>query len=191
MIRTAIQGIDLVFKTSEGVFSSRSVDQGTLAMLGKVEFEATDKILDLGCGYGVVGILAAKIIGPAQVVMADNDPEAIRLSRENAVLNHVPDIDTCLSNGFNDITQTDFTKILVNPPFHVDFSVPKQFIHKGFNRLLIGGQFYVVTKREKWYRNKLTSIFGGVTVWPVDEYFVFMAIKKRASFSNARKSKKS
>jgi 16S rRNA (guanine1207-N2)-methyltransferase len=191
MIQTAIKGIDLVFETSEGVFSPRSVDRGTLDMLEKVEFEGLDKILDLGCGYGVVGILAAKIIGPARVVMVDNDPEAVRLSRENAALNHVPDIDIRLSDGLNDTTQTNFTKILVNPPFHADFSVPKQFIHKGFNRLTVHGRFYLVTKRETWYRNKLISIFGGVTVWPVDGYYVFMSIKKRASYTSARKIKKS
>ena len=83
MIRTTIKGIDLVFETSAGVFSPKCIDLGTLSMLSVVDFQETDKVLDLGCGYGVVGILAAKIIGDHNVVMIDIDEEAIRLSRKN------------------------------------------------------------------------------------------------------------
>ena len=63
MIKTNIKGIDLVFETSKSLFSPRAVDLGTLSMLSLVEFGENEKVLDLGCGYGVVGILAAKIVG--------------------------------------------------------------------------------------------------------------------------------
>lgn len=81
---------------------------------------------------------------------------------------------------------------LSNPPYHADFSVPKEFIEKGFNRLQIGGKMYMVTKRKDWYKNKLISIFGGVKIWEIDGYYVFLAIKKQSSYANvkARKVKK-
>lgn len=72
----------------------------------------------------------------------------------------------------------------------IDFAVPKMFIEKGFNRLRVGGQLYMVTKRKDWYKNKLIAVFGGVKIWEIDEYFVFMAIKKRASYANAKPRKK-
>ena len=62
--------------------------------------------------------------------------------------------------------------------------MPKHFIEKGFNRLVIGGRMLMVTKRELWYRKKFTAIFGGVIVHPVDGYVVFEAIRKRSGYAN-------
>lgn len=62
-------------------------------MLSEVEFHLDDKILDLGCGYGVVGILAAKIIETKNVIMCDISEEAVEISRKNAVLNSTENIE--------------------------------------------------------------------------------------------------
>lgn len=78
--------MQLRFRTEDGLFSPTKVDHGTLAMLSVVDFSEEGKVLDLGCGYGVVGILAAKLIGPQNVIMVDNDPLAVRLAQENAEL---------------------------------------------------------------------------------------------------------
>ena len=187
MIHTNINGFDLEFRTSEQLFYPRSIDRGTLAMLSVAEFAEGDKVLDLGCGYGVVGILAAKIVGPENVVMIDNDPKAVELSKKNAATNEVEGVKILLSDGFKALDEKDFTAILCNPPYHVDFSVPKMFIEKGFNRLAIGGRMLLVTKRRKWYQNKLTAIFGGVKTRAIDDYWVFVSIKKSASYAKAGK----
>jgi len=184
VIEAAIENIDLKFKTSPSVFSPRILDRGTLAMLSAVEFAPDDFVLDLGCGYGVVGILAAKMIGPEKVVMTDIDEQAVRLSKENAALNGVAGIKIVRSDGFRDVSDTGFSLILSNPPYHADFSTPKHFIHKGFNRLKIGGRLYMVVKREKWYRNKLIRIFGGTDVRSINGYGVFMSVKNRATYAS-------
>ncbi len=186
MIQTVIKGIPMEFHTDDQVFSPNEIDHGTLAMLSKVEFVPQDKVLDLGCGYGVVGILAAKLIGPGKVTMIDVDEKAIALAIDNARLNGVEDHNIYQSDGFQGLDEKDFTIILSNPPYHVDFSVPKHFIEKGFNRLVVGGRMMMVTKRLEWYRNKLTSIFGGVKVWEVDGYYVFMSIKKAANYADVK-----
>ena len=90
-----------------------------------------------------------------------------------------------LSDGFHDLKETDFTKIILNPPYHADFSVPKHFIEKGFNRLVIGGEIYLVTKRKTWYANKLRNVFGGCKVREIDSYFVMQATKKSHSYARA------
>lgn len=187
MITTTIKNMDLAFETSDELFSPNDIDKGTLAMLSVAEFTEGDKVLDLGCGYGVVGILAAKIVGPENVVMIDNNPKAVELSKKNAAGNDVEGVKVILSDGFAQLHEKDFTLILCNPPYHVDFSVPKMFIEKGFNRLAIGGRMLMVTKRKKWYQNKLTAIFGGVKVWERDGYLVFMSIKKSATYAKAGK----
>lgn len=135
----------------------------------------------------MVGILAAKLIGSEQVVMLDRDPLAVRLARENAALNGVPEVLVVQSNGFSELEESEFTKILSNPPYHTDFSVPKHFVEKGFNRLVLGGEMFLVVKRRKWYQNKLISIFGGVQVKDIDGYFVLRAEKRSLRYGNKNK----
>lgn len=188
MIKTNIKGIDLIFETSTGVFSPKDIDLGTLSMLSLVDFQKNDKVLDLGCGYGIVGIWAARIVGEENVVMVDIDEEAVELSLKNSSLNNVQ-VKTLKSDGFTNLDEKDFTLILSNPPYHTDFSVARTFIEKGFNRLRIGGRMYMVTKRKGWYKNKLTAIFGGVKIWEINGYFVFMSIKKSSAYAKSKKGK--
>lgn len=186
MLELTIRGLSLRLQTEPGLFSPKGADAGTLAMLSLIEFLPDDKVLDLGCGYGLVGIVAAHYAKPAQVHLLDNDPKAVETARANAARNGVPDVTVELSDGFKDTREMGFTKIISNPPYHVDFSVPKHFIEKGFNRLRIGGSMWMVTKRLDWYRNKLTAIFGGCRVHEVDGYFVFEAKKLRSYYARGR-----
>ena len=181
MVLAKIKNVDLKFETESSIFSPNFIDQGTLAMLSVVEFLPSDKVLDLGCGYGVVGILAAKLIGEENVAMCDISGRAVEYAKINSALNGVPHINITLSDGFKNIAEGDFTLILSNPPYHVDFSVPKDFTEVGFRKLAVGGKLVMVTKRLDWYKNKLTSVFGGVKVQKVDGYYVFIA-EKRSQF---------
>lgn len=178
MLQTEIKGITLEFETNEEVFSPSGIDKGTLAMLSQVEFTKEDKVLDLGCGYGVVGILASKLLGCENVVMCDISEKAVETSKKNGVLNGLSELQVLVSDGLDSVEATGFTKILSNPPYHVDFSVPKNFIEKGYKKLVMGGTMYMVTKRLDWYKNKLTTVFGGTKVLEIDGYYVFIAQKR-------------
>lgn len=188
LIEEQVQGIDLVLNTNEEVFSPTAVDKGTRAMLSFVEFKEGDKVLDLGCGCGVVGILVAKQIGAENVVMCDVSENAVQLSKQNAVANGVDGVTIRLSDGLRDISETGFTIILSNPPYHTDFAVAKEFIEDGFKKLALGGKMIMVTKRLDWYRNKLSSVFGGVTVKEKDDYYVFLA-EKRGNYKPKKEKK--
>lgn len=131
MISTRIKNVNLEFETDSSNFSPNNIDVGTLAMLSVVEFLPDDKILDLGCGYGVVGILAAKLIGGENVLMCDISGSAVNQAKINAELNKVAEAEIRLSDGFQNIPEDGFTMILSNPPYHADFSVPKHFIEGG------------------------------------------------------------
>ncbi|MDL2234306.1 methyltransferase [Ruminococcaceae bacterium OttesenSCG-928-L11] len=186
MLAIAINDIPLTLQTAPELFSPGGLDAGTAAMLSCINLLPSDKVLDLGCGYGVVGIYAAKCIGAERVTMCDIDPLAVEQARQNAALNNVPDVKIVQSDGFRSIDDFGFTVILSNPPYHADFSVPKHFIEKGFNRLAIGGRMLMVTKRRDWYKNKFISIFGGVKIQEVDGYFVFIAEKRTQSFASKK-----
>ena len=149
MISCVIKGIPLALETDADNFSPSRIDRGTLAMLSQVDFHPEDRVLDLGCGYGPVGILAAKLIGPDRVVMCDISDRAVEMAQRNAFVNGVSSVKIVRSDGFSQLDDTGFTLILSNPPYHADFSVPKSFIEKGFNRLQIGGRMMMVTKRKE------------------------------------------
>ena len=179
-----VRNIILEFHTSNNLFSPCNIDKGTLFMIRSAEVDETDFILDLGCGYGVVGIYFAKILKPQNVVMSDINTKAVDFARKNAELNGVGNIQVFESDGFKDLTISGFTQIFSNPPYHADFSIPKHFIEKGFNRLKLGGTLHMVTKRKDWYKNKLTAIFGGVKILRQDGYYVFQAKKRQEKYAN-------
>ncbi|MEI0527390.1 methyltransferase [Brachyspira intermedia] len=188
-IEITIKNIDLKFNSSDKLFSPRNIDIGTLSMIDEVNFENESKILDLGCGYGFVGILAAKIIGEDKVVMCDIDTEAVEMSKHNAILNNVENINIIQSDVLKNIIDKDFSMILSNPPYHTDFSVAKHFIESGFYKLALNGKFIMVTKRLDWYKNKLSSVFGGVKVKEKNGYYIFISEKRNMIDSNKLKKK--
>lgn len=183
MFQITIDGVAMTFEAAPTLFSPQGLDEGTRAMLSCARFSQDDKVLDLGCGYGIAGIFAAKQIGAQSVTMADVDDTAVAAAKENARRNGVPEVRVLQSDGFDRIADTGYTVILSNPPYHTDFSVAKHFIEKGFNRLALGGRMLMVTKRREWYKNKLISIFGGVTIREINGYFVFTAEKRSASYA--------
>lgn len=188
-IRAEVLGEALVLNTHAGLFSPEHVDRGTLAMLSVAGFAPGMKVLDLGCGCGVVGIVAAKKCGSENVWLVDIDPLAVRTARENAALNGVQGVRCVLSDGVSGLDAAGFELILSNPPYQSDFSVAKAFIEKGFNRLAVGGRLLMVTKRREWYKNRLIAIFGGVRIREIDGYYVFEAEKKTTEYANRRQKK--
>ena len=186
MIRETVCGVSLELITDPSLFSPRCIDPGTAAMLSTVRLSPGDRLLDLGCGYGIVGIWAAKQIGADRVTMVDVDNCAVELAKLNAERNDVAGAHVFSSDGIAAVQDRDFTWILCNPPYHADFSVAKGFIEKGFNRLKIGGRFVLVAKRRTWYKKKMISVFGGVMITDISGYSVFTAEKRSQSFAKGR-----
>ena len=183
MYNAKLWGQDLVIQTQPGLFSPSGADIGTCAMVSCVTLEQGQTLLDLGCGAGLVGIAAAKVLGSEAVWMTDIDESAVRCARENAAHNGVEGVHIVCGDALDAVEATGFDWILSNPPYHADFSVAKKFIEKGFNRLKVGGKLVMVVKRELWYRNKLTAIFGGVKMAEIDGYYIFTAEKRNAAYA--------
>jgi len=179
LLKEAILGHEIILETGNYYFSPKGIDKGTLFMLSKMQVTEEDKVLDLGCGNGVVGISVAKLIGEEKVIMSDISEEALVLTSANLVRNGLNDVRVVKSNGLKEIPDKDFTLILSNPPYHADFSVAKAFIEDGYKHLLPDGKLIMVTKRLTWYRNKITSVFGGVKVFEKDGYYVFVSEKRK------------
>ena len=171
----------LEMSSRPGLFSPAHPDRGTLAMLSQVEFRPGQRVMDLGCGWGLVGVLAARICGPENVFMCDIDENAVAASLENARRNGAEGVTAFVSDGFRNVDAAGFDLILSNPPYQTDFAVAKSFIEKGFNRLKIGGWMYLVVKREKWYLNKMRAVFGGAKSVCADGYYIISAQRRAIS----------
>lgn len=191
LIKECIGGYKIECETGNYYFSPKNIDKGTLLMLSKVQVTNEDKVLDLGCGYGVVGIYIAKIIGEDKVVMSDISDEAIRLTNNNLKRNGLDKVRVIKSDGLKNIVDNDFTMIISNPPYHSDFSVAKSFIENGFKKLLLNGKLIMVTKRYDWYKNKITAVFGGVKTYEKDGYYIFVAEKRKMYVEKRKNNKKS
>ena len=181
-----VLGHEYDFITDAALFSPGAPDRGSLAMLKLAALSAGERVLDLGCGWGLIGIYAAGIVGSENVVMADISMGAVSASALNAERNGMQGVKIILSDGFQSIDETRFDVILSNPPYNSDFSVAKRFIEKGFNRLAVGGRMLMVTKRKTWYLNKFTAVFGGVKVCEADGYYVFAAKKCSMHYANKK-----
>ena len=182
MYRISFNGTEVTIDTEVSLFSPNGADKGTLCMLKFVSFKESDKVLDLGCGTGIVS-LAAACHNVTDIVMTDIDPTAVKIASKNMDDNGYKGYIAVTGDGLSAVPGKDFDLILSNPPYHTDFKVAKNFIEKGFNRLKIGGRMYMVTKRKDWYKNKLISVFGGVRIHEEEGYFVFEAEKRSDSYA--------
>ena len=191
MYEAEFNGRKINIGTEVSLFSPQGADRGTVAMLRHADFSPDDKVLDLGCGTGIVGLAACCCgVSPSNVTMTDIDPEACECSRKNMKANGFEGAIVVCGDALEAVTDKGYTVILSNPPYHTDFKVAKTFIEKGFNRLSTGGRMLLVTKRKDWYKNKMISVFGGVRIFEEDGYFVFLSSKRSDSYAKKGNKKK-
>ena len=142
------RGIDLKFTTDAGVFSRGEVDTGTRVLLEALPEEMHGEILDLGCGWGVIGISIARKWPDARVTMADVNLRALELSRENAKRNRA-EVICAESDGMAAFEGKTFDAVVTNPPIRAG----KQVIYKMFidaaKSLNPGGALYLVIRKQQ------------------------------------------
>lgn len=125
MIEYLFNNQKYTFEVDPSLFSPKRIDKGTECMLKSVNFSNSDKVLDLGCGYGVVGILISQFVDQNNVYMSDVSEVAVKMAIKNAKDNGIDNPKVILSDGLSNIIDKDFSIILSNPPYHVDFKFRK------------------------------------------------------------------
>jgi len=144
-INTELQGEALQFETTYGIFSPKEIDQGTKLLLRYLEVEPTFDCLDLGCGYGPIGIWMAKKANQGSVTMLDKDFVAIEYANRNIKLNGLTNASAQLSNGFSILEDQKFDLIVSNIPAKVGNEMLYLFLYDAYHHLKPGGKFVVVT----------------------------------------------
>ena len=146
VFETELRGQSLKFSSTWGLFSPREIDSGTDLLLKYIDITENDHILDLGCGYGPIGITLAKEAKNGNILMVDKDFVAVDYARRNIELNRLGNAQAMLSNGLAQIPKDKkFTTVVSNIPAKVGKEMLSIFLHDIKEHLEPGGQFVVVT----------------------------------------------
>ncbi len=170
MIHYNINEHDYVFKTDAGVFSKNKVDFGTSLLIHTFSVPISGKILDLGCGYGSVGIIIASMLQNGEVVLSDINHRAVTLATYNINLNkqlikEEIRIAAIQSNGFENLKHQTFDYILLNPPIRAGKSVIYNMFEKAYDYLNIDGELWIVIQKKQGAPSaikKLKTVFFSV-----------------------------
>lgn len=164
-----LRGQDFRFITDSGVFSRQQLDFGTELLIETVCEEAKrpiGRLLDLGCGYGPVGIILKRLFPPLEVVLCDINNRALDLARNNARLNKTQFLEIVKSDGLLSVSGT-FDLILTNPPIRAGKAVVYRFFSEAAEHLRPEGRLYVVIQKKQGAPSalkKLEELFGDVEV---------------------------
>lgn len=177
-----LRGNTFTFKSSTGVFSKNTVDFGSRLLIETFEQpNVSGKILDLGCGYGPVGISIAKDFPEREVVMVDINERAIALAKGNAETNAVSNVEVRQSDGFLQVEGHGFSAILTNPPIRAGKKVVHGFFKESANRLVSGGELWIVIQKKQGAPSAiryLQKLYEGVVVVGRDKgYYIIRARK--------------
>lgn len=172
-LRFLFLGTVLVFQVDRGVFGSSGLDPGTALLIESLGVGPADRVLDLGCGWGPVGIAAAKAAPNGHVVLTDVNRRAIGLARGNLRRNKVTNAEVRPGSLFVPVAGERFDVIATNPPFHAGRELLLRMLTEAPEYLNEGGRLLVVGKgsqgilyyqewlREHWARSVEVLARGG------------------------------
>lgn len=168
----------LAFRTRLGMFCHGRLDVGTNALLKSMDVSGARRILDLGCGSGVVGILAALRAPSAHVCLVDSNARSIQCSRFNAERHGVAErLEFVLSANATADVQGTFDVVLTNPPYFGNLRISRMFLETANHVLAPGGSLQLVTKSPDWHQQEMERLFGNCSVDDRSGYFILMSKK--------------
>lgn len=182
-IKVKVDKYDFTLLTDAGVFSKDKVDTGSKVLIHAAQ--NTDfpegNLLDLGCGYGIVGLALAKKFNKREIEMVDVNERALSLSKDNAVLNQVKNVKIYQSNIFEEVENKKFAGIISNPPIRAGKKVVHQILIEAYNHLVEGGKLQIVIQRKQGApsaKKKMEEVFGNVERIELEKgYWVLESVK--------------
>ncbi|MGT2929735.1 class I SAM-dependent methyltransferase [Streptococcus dentasini] len=180
-LRVQLLGEDLHFYTDAGVFAKKMVDYGSQLLLNQLNFEAGKTVLDVGCGYGPLGIALAKAQG-VRVTMVDVNHRALDLARRNAERNGISA--TIFASSAYKQVEGSFDYIISNPPIRAGKQVVHAILEGAYNHLNEGGSLTIVIQKKQGApsaKAKMLDIFGNVAILKKDKGYYILRSKKDES----------
>lgn len=177
-----LRGKNFTFITDSNVFSKGTVDFGSRVLIDA--FDDTNlpegDILDVGCGYGPIGLSLAHSTG-RHVEMVDVNERAVELAKENADLNGIKHVTIYPSNIYEKVERTDFAAVVSNPPIRAGKSVVHGIIEESYDKLVKSGTLTIVIQKKQGApsaKKKMEEIFGNAEVVAKEKgYFIIVSEK--------------
>lgn len=164
-IRETLRGRSWSFRVASGVFSGRGIDAGTRLLIEAMQIGAGDRVLDLGCGYGAVGLTAAALARKGQVWLIDSNERAAGLAAKNAADHELSNTHVIVGDGAAAIRSASLDVVVTNPPIRAGRNAVTAFIDDAWRVLRPGGRFYLVARTAqgaKTIARLVTDRFGTV-----------------------------
>ena len=176
-----LRGHTFKFKTDRGVFSRKEVDFGSRLLIETFCLpDVEGHLLDVGCGYGPIGLSLAKSTGRT-VHMVDINERALALAKENASMNQISNVRIYESDRLSGVKENDFAAIITNPPIRAGKRIVHDIFEQSFEHLRDGGELWVVIQKKQGAPsavNKLADIFANVEIVVKKKgYFIIKAQK--------------
>jgi 16S rRNA G1207 methylase RsmC len=155
-------GQSFTFHSTWGLFSPRNVDEGSRLLLDRIEVRDADDCLDLGCGYGAIGLVLARAASRGHTTLVDKDFVAVEYAERNAGLNGLENVEVLLSNGFGAVQKRDFDLIAANLPANTGKELLYLLLNDARDHLAPGGRLWVVTVSglRKFIARAMGEVFG-------------------------------
>lgn len=178
-----LKGKTFKFLTDSGVFSKKTVDYGSRVLIecfSEADLPA-GSLLDVGCGYGPIG-LALAASSERVVEMVDINQRAIELARQNAEKNQIANVDIYESSTYDRVKGTAYAGILSNPPIRAGKQVVHEILAGAYPRLVVGGTLTVVIQKKQGAPSaakKMEEVFGNVETLLKDKgYHILQSTKE-------------
>jgi 16S rRNA (guanine1207-N2)-methyltransferase len=149
VIETELRGRMLKFTTDAGVFSKSGIDYGSQLLIECLQLSDDAQVLDMGCGYGPIGLSAALLAAGGVVTMADVNERALQLAIDNASLNHITNVRMIKSNLFEGLVGMKFTHIVTNPPIRAGKQIVHQLFDEAYEHLEENGELWIVIQKKQ------------------------------------------
>ena len=163
MFPTELRGHAFTFHATWGLFSPTAVDEGSRLLIEEMEIRPTDAVLDVGCGYGALGLFAAALAQGGTVDLVDKDFVAVDYAKKNAAANHLSNATCYLSNLLSHVPrEKKFDVILSNPPAQGGRELLSILLHDAKAHLEPGGKIYLVTVSglKEFVKRNFQEVFG-------------------------------
>lgn len=176
-----LRGKKYTFLTDAGVFSKKGVDYGSKHLIETMQLKEDAKVLDVGCGYGPIGLAAATMCPKGHVTMVDINERAIELSTENARRNGIANVSILQSDLLEQVKEQRFDVVLTNPPIRAGKEVVHRIFTDAYDCLNDGGSIWVVIQKKQGAPSavkKLESLYSEVVEVSKDKGYKILKATK-------------
>ncbi|WP_258298127.1 class I SAM-dependent methyltransferase [Paenibacillus peoriae] len=180
-LETVLRGRSYCFASDSGVFSKQGIDYGSRVLIEAMQLPAQASVLDVGCGYGPIGLAAAALVPEGHVTMVDINERAVQLAIENAERNGVKNVTIKQSDLFAEVKNERFDVILTNPPIRAGKETVHTIFELAYEHLNEGGALWVVIQKKQGAPSasaKIESLFGHVEEVTKDKGYRILKAEK-------------